>query len=191
MRTASFLAPSALAAILAFAPVAGRAAIEGPPAGTWIIEPSHSFVGFTATKAGFANVPGRFTDFAGEIRYDPAHPGQSSVRWRVRVASIQTDARGRDQTVQTTPYFDAARFPELTFESRRVEPLPSGRLSVTGDLTIKGHTRRMTMVVSPVEGGFETRFEIDRHDFGITGEGLFRRLIGRKVDVHLIARRTR
>ena len=185
-RTTTLLTSLALAT-LPFVPAHGHVVSEGAPAGTWRIDPARSVVQFTVTKLGFADVPGRFRDFAGIVRYDPARPENSSVEWTVRVASVETEAANRDATLQAPEYFDARRHPELTFRSVRVRSLGDGRLDVEGEITIKGITRRQRIVATPVAGGFETRFELDRFDFEIVGGTVMRRLIGRTVGIHLTA----
>lgn len=176
----------ALTTLLSFVPPTPVVA-EGPPAGTWRIDPARSMVQFTVTKLGFADVPGVFKDFSGAVRYDAAHPEKSSVEWRVRVASVETDAANRDSTLQAPEYFDARRHPELSFRSVRVQGLADGRLEVDGEITIKGITRPQRIVARPIAGGFETTFEVDRFDFDIVGGMVMRRLIGRTVEIHLIA----
>ena len=80
-------------------------------AGAWQIDPARSEVRFTVRKLGFEDVTGVFRESEGEIRYDPAQPGASTIRWRVRVASVLTDASNRDRTLQGQEYFDADRHP--------------------------------------------------------------------------------
>jgi polyisoprenoid-binding protein YceI len=190
-RLTGLLTALALTAVavtaLPFVPANGHVVSEGAPAGTWRIDPARSVVEFTVTKLGFADVTGRFTEFTGSVRYDPAQPGNSSVEWKVRVASIETDAANRDKTLQEPEYFDARRHPELGFRSTRVRTLRDGRLEVDGALTIKGITRPQRIVATPVDGGFQTTFELDRFDFEIVGGRVMRRLIGRTVRVRLTA----
>jgi len=178
-------------ALMAVHPAAVQPATGTPtlPAVAAPIDPVRSRVGFTVTKLGFSDVEGTFRDFDVDLRYDPEQPARSSVRWRVRVASVKTDAGNRDRTLQSAEYFDATHHPELTFESRNVRVLDPGRLEVEGDITIKGRTRPLTIVVQRTAdaGGFETRFTLDRHDFGVNGGRVMGRLIGRTVRVHLVA----
>lgn len=181
--------------LLTCAALSFPAAVAGPatgpgPAGAWTLDPVRSHVGFSVTKFGYSDVHGEFRDFSGDVRYDPLRPENSSIRWRVGVASVKTDEPGRDRSLQAPEYFDTARFPSLTFESRRVRSLDGGRLEVTGDITIRGQTRPLTIIAAPLAGGggFDTRFEINRYDFGVAGGRVMGRLIGRMVRVHLIAR---
>jgi polyisoprenoid-binding protein YceI len=157
----------------------------------FVIDPARSEVRFTVTKLGFSDVTGTFRESAGDIRYDAANPAASAIRWRVRVASVFTDASNRDRSLQAEEYFHAARHPELVFESRRVTAKPDGVLSVTGDLTMRGATRSITTDVRIRRGltgpVFETDFEVDRYDYGIAGGTVMGRLIGSTVRVHIRA----
>lgn len=188
-RTAITLA---LVAAFGWPAIPGRAYSVAPgDPGIRRIDPTHSEVRFTVTKLGFENVTGVFREFEGEIDYDPANPGASSVRWRVRVASILTDASNRDSSLQQPEYFDAARHPYLSFASRTVRARDSDSLEVSGDITIRGTTRPLIVVVRPRRTAagftFETDFTIDRYDFGVAGGMVMGRLIGRQVRVHLVA----
>ena len=148
-------------------------------------------VQFTVTKLGFSDVTGHFRDFNADITYDASDPARSVVRWRVRVASVDTGERDRDRSIQGPDYFAAAQFPELTFTSRTVRADGDRRLNVTGDLSIRGVTRSVTVpVVIDQQNGrrmFTTDFELDRYDFNVRGGSVMSRLIGRTVRVHLSA----
>lgn len=155
------------------------------------IDPARSVVQFTVTKLGYSDVVGTFRDSAGEVRWHPAEPEASSIRWRIAVASVRTDTRNRDSALQGPDYFDAARHPELVFESTRVRAAGPGRLEVQGRLTMRGVAREQTVIVhhsgtasAPV---FETDFDIDRYAFGIRGGSVMGRLIGRTARIHLRA----
>ncbi|HXT68868.1 MAG TPA: YceI family protein [Vicinamibacterales bacterium] len=156
----------------------------------WQIDPARSEVRFTVTKLGFSDVTGLFHDSEGSIYYDEDRPEVSRVQWRVRVASVKTDASTRDSTLQQPEYFDAAHHPYLEFASRSVRELNDGRLEVAGQITMRGVTRPLTLAVRIQTGSaprFETDFTVDRYDFGITGGSVMGRLIGRTVRVHLVA----
>jgi protocatechuate 3,4-dioxygenase beta subunit len=171
--------------------LAGQVPAAAPAPIDYVIDPARSEVRFNVTKLGFSDVTGTFRESTGDIRYDAANPGASEIRWRVRVASLLTDATNRDASLQQPEYFDAARHPELIFESRRVTAKPDSVLAVTGDLTMRGVTRSITIdarirrgLAGPV---FETDFEVDRYDYGIAGGTVMGRLIGRTVRVHVRA----
>ena len=159
------------------------------PAPILQIDPERSVARFTVTKLGFEDVTGIFRESEGQVDWRPSDPSASSIRWRVAVASVQTDARNRDRSLQGRDYFDAGSHPHMTFESTSVRARDNATLEVTGRLTIRGVTRQQTAIVrhsgdaaAPV---FETDFNVDRYDFGITGGSVMGRLIGRTVRIHL------
>lgn len=175
-------------------PVAARQ--TAPPGaetrtGTWRIDPARSEVRFTITKLGFEDVTGVFRQSEGTVRYDPVNPAGSSIQWRVRVASVLTDASNRDSSLQAPEYFDARRHPDLSFVSRAVRARDAQSFDVDGEITIRGVTRPLTVVVRSRAAAdrmtFETEFEINRYDFGITGGSVMGRLIGSMARVRLVA----
>jgi len=187
MRIGLVAASLPLLLTLSSVPPGERVGVEGPPAGTWQLDAARSVVQFTVTKLGFEDVTGKFLEFSGSVRYDAENPAESSVQWNVKIASVKTDARNRDRALQSVEYFDAARYPEMTFRSERVRALGNGRLQVDGPITIRGQSRPLSIVAEPVEGGFESRFELNRYDFGIVGGTMMGRLIGQTVRVRLVA----
>ena len=187
LRLSVLTALVGLAPALTFVPTLARLGPDGPPVGTWRLDPQRSVVEFTVTKLGFADVTGRFLDFGGTVHYDAAQPESSSVEWIVKVGSVRTDAANRDRSLQAPEYFDATRYTELSFRSTRVTRLEDGRLRVEGTITLRGTSRPMIVMAHPIDGGFETRFELDRYDFGIVGGRVMSRLIGRTVRIHLRA----
>ena len=133
------------------------------PAGTWNIDPSHSRVEFSIRHMGIATIRGSFADFDGVI--DGGE--EPHVSGSIRVASVDTRDEARDGHLQSPDFFDAERYPEITFASTRFEP---GK--VVGDLTIRGVTREVELV-APITGagtdpwgnerlGLELEGEIDR-----------------------------
>ncbi len=168
-----------LALLLAGAFDAAAVLGESPPApqtAIYTADLDHSSVAFSI-RHFVTPVPGRFRDFSATIRYDRDEPARSSVEFRVKAASIATDNDDRDTHLRSADFFDVARFPELTFASTSVRPLDSTRFEVTGDLSIHGVVRRVTLpatllgLIATPRGekiGFETAFSIDRRDFGLT-----------------------
>ena len=162
------------------------------PSGSWRIDPLRSSVTFVVTKLQTRVVTCRFHDFAGEVQFDSKEPRRSFVRWRVRVDSIRTGEPDRDSAVQSPEFLDASRFPELTFVSNRVSPLPDGRLRVEGTIAVHGRQRPLVVVATPVSTAatqpvFETRFTLDRAAFGLEGTLITKHAISREVSVHLRA----
>jgi len=144
-------------------------------AATWQVDPAHTNVAFEI-RHFFTQVPGRFNDFSGTIHYDPENPGSSKVEFTVQAGSIDTRNDRRDNHLRSADFFDVEKFPTLSFTSTKVEGSGDG-LQVTGDLTIHGVTKEVTIPVeflgsmsTPMgpRAGFATEFEIDRKEFGIT-----------------------
>jgi polyisoprenoid-binding protein YceI len=114
------------------------------PTGVWNIDPAHSKVGFAVKHMGIATVRGEFTDFAGtlEIGEDLA---SSKAYGTVKVQSVDTNEPQRDEHLRSPDFFDAAQFPQLSFESTSVEALDDEEFRITGQLTIHGVTNEVVL----------------------------------------------
>ena len=139
------------------------------------VDPGHSAVSFTI-RHFVTNVPGRFGDFDGKINHDPENPAASSVELNVRSASIDTDNDDRDKHLRSADFFEVEKFPALTFVSTGVKKVDADTMEVTGDLSIHGVTKRVTIPVDfqgtvktsrGEKAGFEAAFTVNRKDFGI------------------------
>lgn len=161
----SRIAPLLAVALLALA-LAAPAAAE-----VWTIDKPHSNVGFSV-RHFVSNVPGNFRDFHGQIVYDAENPAASSVEVTVQAASIDTANDQRDNHLRSPDFFEVEKHPTWSFKSKKVAPLGENTLAVTGDLTIKGVTKEVTVPVQVLgvmgdKAGFETEFTVDRKDYGI------------------------
>lgn len=161
----------------------------------WQIDPAHSKVTFTVTKFGFMEVEARFMQFNGNVTYDPINVGRSKIHWRIKVASVESGERKRDESMQEQEYFDAVRHPELIFTSSAVRAAGKDLLEVTGTLTMRGVSKPLTVQVRyggrhtvAQQGTFEifyTDFTVNRRDFGITAGTYYSPLISNEVRVKL------
>src|SRR5688572_11686141 len=162
MPLKSLLLTSVLVAFTAAASAARTSDVRVSERTNWTIDGSRSDVRFTVTKLGFEDVTGIFHESEGTIQYEPDRPERSRIEWRIKVASVTTEATNRDKTLQAPEYFDAARHPYLSFVSQSVRGLSGGRLEVTGQLTMRGVTRPLVTTVNVVNRGpspsFETAF---------------------------------
>ncbi len=140
------------------------------------VDSDHSGVSFTI-RHFVSNVPGRFKDFDGAIKYDPQNPAASSVNFTIQAASLDTDNGDRDNHLRGADFFDVEKFPTLTFSSTSVKAVDADTLEVTGELTMKGATKKVTVPVELLgsmktprgeKAGFETAFKLDRKEYGIT-----------------------
>jgi polyisoprenoid-binding protein YceI len=144
---------------------------------TWTVDSKHSGVTFEV-RHFFSQVPGRFTDVSGKIVYDAENPSASSVEISIGATSINTDNADRDNHLRSPDFFDAEKFPTMTFKSTAVAAKDKNTLSVTGDLTVKGKTKRTTIEVKVLgimelgggkaKAGFQADFVIDRQEFGVS-----------------------
>jgi polyisoprenoid-binding protein YceI len=144
--------------------------------GTWQVDPSHSHVEFGVRHLMISTVKGRFGDVAGTVDVDPADLAKTKIDVLINAASIDTREAQRDGHLRSADFFDVERFPTLRFQSTRVGG-DAGNLRVTGNLTIRGVTREVTLAVTP-EGhgrdpwggeraGFSATTKISRGDFGL------------------------
>jgi polyisoprenoid-binding protein YceI len=145
--------------------------------GTYSLDPVHSRLGFVARHAMVTKVRGNFNEFEGTLAIDGERPERSSATLTIQTASVDTRNAQRDEHLRTNDFFDAPTHPQITFASTAIEHLGGVRFAVTGDLTIKGATRAITVPIeyqgSAVDPwgnlriGFEGSVEVDRRDWGI------------------------
>jgi polyisoprenoid-binding protein YceI len=165
--------------------------------GRWAVDTNHSSIGFTIRHLGVSKVRGRFARFDADVVIGESLE-TTTVTATVDIASIDTGNADRDAHLRGPDFFDADRHPRMSFVSTGIRHLEGGTYAVTGDLTIKGVTREVT-VEATVQGtgedpwgnqraGIAVRGSIDRTDFGLTwqsrlaGGGL---LVGEEVGLLL------
>ena len=130
----------------------------------WDIDTAHSTIEFIAKHMMVTNVRGRFTTFSGDAHLDEEHPEQSRVDVTIDLASLTTGAEARDNHLRSADFFDVAEYPTATFHSTKVERRGEDHLKVTGDLTIRGITKPVTLDVT-VEGKFRDMQGKERYGF--------------------------
>ena len=148
------------------------------PSGEYKIDPAHSVIGFAIRHYEISFVRGRFKDFTGTIRYDAADVSKASVEFAAKIESIDTGVDARNAHLRTADFFDAAKYPEMTFKSTRVERKAADQYVLHGDFTLKGVTKQisfpftMTGAIKDAQGntrfGVAAQTKIDRRDYGIT-----------------------
>jgi polyisoprenoid-binding protein YceI len=154
-------------------------ALSANAADTFKIDPVHTFVLFGVQHLAIANTYGRFNDVSGTVVFDRENPSKSSIELTVQVESLDTHNSTRERSLMSPDFFDVKQFPTMTFKSTKVEG-NGDMLKVSGDLTIRGVTRPVTVdfkkggegkgVFGEWRGGGETRFTIKRSDFGMNFE---------------------
>jgi polyisoprenoid-binding protein YceI len=158
------------AALLAVASVCARAE-------TYAVDPVHSFFQFKVGHFGIGNVYGRFNDVSGKVIHDPAAPASDVFDIEVKTASVDTHSEARDKHLRSPDFFNAQQFATATFKSKSVQATDAKNLQVTGDFTLNGVTKSLTIPVTVIgvgkgpQGetriGGEARFTINRSDYGI------------------------
>ena len=113
----------------------------------WSIDPAHSGVHFSVRHMMIANVRGEFGNVSGAVELDPRDLSRSSVRATIETGSINTREAQRDGHLRSADFLDVANHPTIEFRSTRVERSGADRLAVTGELTIRGVTREVTLAV--------------------------------------------
>ena len=144
-------------------------------ADTYTIDKNHSEAAFQVRHI-LTKVRGTFRDFAGTINLDKATPGNSSVEFRIKAASIDTGVQKRDDHLRSPDFFDVATHPEIVFKSTKVVSKGNNTFDVTGDFTMHGVTKQITLPVTflgeqkfgkGAKAGFETGLTINRKDYGL------------------------
>ena len=115
------------------------------PTGTYAIDPSHSRIGFVARHAMVTKVRGSFNEFEGTGSFDADNPSAAQLQLAITAASIDTRNADRDAHLRSNDFFDMETYPEIRFVSTAVEQTSDDTYRVTGDLTIKGVTKPVTI----------------------------------------------
>jgi len=147
-------------------------------ADTWQIDPVHTTVGFTVRHMMISNVRGQFTKVAGTITAKDSDPASVKVEATIETSSIDTRSADRDADLKSANFLDVAKYPTMTFKSKKIEPAGTGKWKMVGDLTLHGVTKEVTLEVegptAPIKdpygntraGGSATT-KINRKDFGL------------------------
>jgi polyisoprenoid-binding protein YceI len=159
----------------------------------WQIDPNHSTIGFTVRHMGISNVHGRFTKVSGAAHVDDNDASKDSVDATIETASVDTGVGARDNDLRSPSYFDAEKYPTITFKSKNVTKSGDG-LKISGDLTIHGVTKEVTLDVdgpsAPVKMGPNMRrglsatTSVNRKDFGV-GAKTPGAMVGEEIKINL------
>lgn len=163
----------ALAAALV---VASTAALAAPT--TYKIDPGHTSVVASWSHFGFSNPVATFGGAEGTITYDSANVGTSKVEVTIPLSGLDSRMEKFDEHLRSADFFDAEKFPNITFKSTKVEAAGDKKLRVFGDLTIKGVTRQVVLdttinkigeqpMAKRAAAGFDAVTTIKRSDFGV------------------------
>lgn len=162
--------------------------------GTWVLDPAHTRIGFVARHAMITKVRGAFNEFEGTAVVDGANLPASTVEVTIQAASIDTRNEDRDGHLRSNDFLAMEEYPTITFVSTGARATGEADLELTGDLTIKGVTRPVTIpfefegaATDPfgnLRAGFEGSVTVNRKDYGITWNAALEAggvLVGEKV----------
>jgi polyisoprenoid-binding protein YceI len=142
---------------------------------TWTLDKGHSSANFKV-RHFTANTVGQFRDFDATVVLDRANPAKASVEFTIQATSIDTGSENRDKHLRSADFFDVEKFPAITFKSTSVSAKGRDGFDVTGDLTMHGVTKRVTLPVTfggflktqrGEKAGFEVETTLNRKDYGI------------------------
>lgn len=166
-------------------------------ADTWKIDGNHTAAQFAVRHMGISTVRGAFTKLSGKVDYDSSDVSKSVIDVTIDAASVDTRVEMRDKDLKGPNFFDVAKYPNITFKSTKVESAGTGKLKVTGDLTIHGVTKSVVLAVDglgdPMKDprgvmhlGASATTTIDRTQFGMTyGTAMIGSDITITIDVEL------
>jgi polyisoprenoid-binding protein YceI len=152
-------------------------AVAAQAADPYKVDVGHSNVIFRVKHLGVSNFYGRFNEIEGQFLIDPANPAASMIDISVPTASVDSKIEKLDSHLKSADFFSAKEFPKITFKSKSVAAGKDGMLAVTGDLSLHGVTKTITVNVEPTgagkdpwgneRAGFECIFNIKRSDYGM------------------------
>jgi polyisoprenoid-binding protein YceI len=171
-----------LLALLVATPVLAQTPPTRDPAqiqsGTYAVDPGHTQVGWRVSHMGFSNYAGGFSDVSGTLELQPKTPASAKLSVKIPVASVTTTSAKLTDELKGDQWLDAAKFPDMTFVSTKVTPAGKDHAKVTGDLTLHGVTKPVTLDVTLVGAGvnplskkvtvgFEATGTLKRSEFGV------------------------
>lgn len=146
--------------------------------GTYNLDPVHTRFGFVARHAMVTKVRGQFNDIQGSVHIDADDPTNSSAEVVIQAKSIDTRSSDRDEHLRSNDFFAMDEHPEITYESTAIRPIDDTNFEVTGDLTIRGVTKEITVEVEHTGAaidpwgnlriGFEGSTQVNRKDWGVS-----------------------
>jgi polyisoprenoid-binding protein YceI len=146
--------------------------------GDWQLDPYHTQVEFTAKHLGMMTVRGHFAEVSATADIDPGQPESASVAVTIQTASIKTNNDARDNDLRSSNFLEVEKYPTITFTSAGIAPAGPDQYTLTGDLTIKGTTRPVSLHVTkygefndPMMGhriAYNATTEINRKDYGLS-----------------------
>lgn len=172
MKIKSVLALVALTASAAMLPAVTTQAAE-----TYSADTVHSNVFFKVKHSGISYVFGRFNDFKADIKWDDKEPTKSNIAFTIQTESVDTHNEKRDQHLRSPDFFNARQFPEISFQSKKIQKTGEHDYRISGDVTMIGETKPVSFTWTETGSGKNARgefrkggiatFTIKRSDFGM------------------------
>lgn len=148
----------------------------------WGYDASHAKVGFSISHFGISETEGKFTKFDGTVLSDKPDFSDAMFEFNIVVSSINTEDAQRDTHLKSADFFDVAKFPSITFKSKSFKPLGKNKYKLTGDFTMHGVTKEITLdviykgtVIDPyknTKAGFKVSGELDRTQYDLVWNGV-------------------
>lgn len=148
-------------------------------ADTFAVDPVHSSVLFRVKHLGVGHIYGRFNQYSGSFAFDAKNPAECKLEMEVKIESIDSANTDRDKHLKGPDFFSAKEFPTMTFKATRLKASDEKTYEATGDLTIHGVTKQVTVKLERLgtgkdpmgktRSGWETTFTINRSDYGMKG----------------------
>lgn len=166
--------------VFVFVTALAMAATAAAQAVTWQIDPNHTAAQFSVRHLGVSTVRGAFTKVSGSAQYDPSDPSKDALEVTIDANSVDTRVEMRDNDLRSARFLDVQKNPTITFHSKQAKAAGSGKLQITGDLTIKGVTKQVVLDVDgptqPIKDpmgkgqrmGASATTKINRQDFGVS-----------------------
>jgi polyisoprenoid-binding protein YceI len=164
----------------------------------WEIDSSHSGIHFSVRHMVISKVRGQFARWSGTVQAQDGDLSHGTVAVTIDASSIDTGVADRDGHLKSPDFFDVAKYPEITFTSTGVEKIGDDELELTGDLTIRGVTRPVTLAVEYAgqkkdpwgneRAGFAAKGSINRKEFGLTWNQVLEAggvLVGERIDIEI------
>lgn len=148
---------------------------------TWAYDASHAKVGFSISHFGISETEGKFTKFSGTVLADKPDFSDAIIDFIIDVNSINTEDQKRDEHLRSPDFFDATKYPSISFKGKRFKQVAKSKYKLTGDLTMHGVTKEVSLdvvykgtVVDPyknTKAGFKVSGTLDRTKYGLMWNG--------------------
>jgi len=146
------------------------------PAGAYTLDKSHASLTFKVNHLGFSNYTAQFTSFDAKLQFDPAAPAAATIEATIDANSLELPAppAGFTDTMKGPQWLDTAKYPTITFKSTKVEPAGDNKAKITGDFTLHGVTRPVTLDAT-FNGGYAGHPMDPNARIGFSAKGTFKR----------------